>query len=54
MNEYVRNNKYYKTAKEFRSAIDDFFSSTIPIIQKILDSRINSNFQIIKNTLKLE
>ncbi len=25
MNEYVRNNKYYKISKEFRSAIDDFF-----------------------------
>ncbi len=50
MNEYVRNNKYYKTAKEFRSAIDDFFSSTIPIISEILKNRINSNFQIIANS----
>ncbi len=50
MNEYVRNNKYYKTAKEFRSAIDDFFSITIPIIPEILKNRINSNFQIITNS----
>ena len=42
MNEYVRNNKYYKTAKEFRSAIDNFFSGTIPIITEKLYSRINS------------
>ena len=50
MNEYVRNNKYYKTAKEFRSAIDNFFSSTIPIITEKLYSRINSNFQIITDS----
>lgn len=49
MNEYVRDNKYYKTAKEFRSAIDEFFSGTIPRITKELYTRINSNFQIIKN-----
>ncbi len=50
MNEYVRNNKYYKTAKKFRSAIDDFFLNTIPIIPEILKNRINSNFQIITNS----
>lgn len=49
MNEYVRDNKYYKTAKEFRNAIDEFFSGTIPRITKELYTRINSNFQIIKN-----
>jgi len=50
MNEYVRNNRHFENAKEFREAIDDFFSDTIPRISEKLYSRINSNFQIIKNT----
>jgi len=49
MNEKVRNNKHFKDAKTFRSAIYTFFSDTIPRIPEILYSRINSNFQIIKN-----
>jgi len=49
MNEYARNNRYFKDSKSFRTAIDNFFSDTIPKITEILYSRINSNFQIMKN-----
>jgi len=54
MHEYIRNNKYYKTPKEFREAIDEFFSITIPRITEKFNSMINSNFQIIKTHLDME
>ncbi len=50
MNEYARDNIYFENAKSFKNAINDFFSSTIPIIPEILKNRINSNFQIITNS----
>jgi len=49
MNEYVRNNKYFATAKEFRDKIDEFFSQTLPKIGGILASRINDNFQVLNS-----
>ena len=49
MNEYVRNNKYFATAKEFRNKIDEFFSQTLPKIGDILASRINDNFQVLNS-----
>jgi len=49
MNEYVRNNKYFATAKEFRNKIDEFFSQTLPRIGDILASRINDNFQVLNS-----
>ncbi|PAJ71873.1 hypothetical protein CJF42_24365 [Pseudoalteromonas sp. NBT06-2] len=49
MNEHVRNNKYFSTAKEFRDKIYAFFSQTIPKIGDILESSINNNFQVIKS-----
>ena len=49
MNEHVRNNKYFATAKEFRDKIDEFFSQTLPQIGDILGSRINDNFQVLKH-----
>jgi len=48
MNEHVRNNKYFATAKEFRDKIDAFFSETLPTIGDILKTRINDNFQVLK------
>jgi transposase len=48
MNEHVRNNKYFKSAKEFREQIDDFFKSKIPIMTNQLKSRINDNFHVVK------
>ena len=49
MNEHVRNNKYFATAKEFRDKIDEFFSQTLPKIGDILGSRINDNFQVLNS-----
>jgi len=49
MNEHVRNNKYFATAKEFRGKIDAFFSQTLPKIGDILRSRINDNFQVLNS-----
>jgi len=43
MNEHVRNNRYFATAKEFRIKIDEFFIQTLPNIGDILASRINDN-----------
>ena len=47
MNEHVRNNQYFATAKEFRDKIDEFFSQTLPKIGGVLESRINDNFQVL-------
>jgi transposase len=45
MNEKVRNNRYFATAKEFRRNIDNFFDITLPNIGANLNGRINDNFQ---------
>ena len=45
MNEHVRNNHYFATAKEFRQKIEHFFSDTLPAMGSSLNSRINDNFQ---------
>lgn len=47
MNEHVRNNVYFSTAKEFREAIDNFFITTLPVLAKTLGDRINDNFQVL-------
>ena len=48
MNERVRNNYYFTSAKEFRERIMNFFSATLPDIAKSLVSRINDNFHILE------
>ena len=45
MNEYARNNRFFKTAAEFRQSINNFFNNTLPKIADRLNSRINDNFQ---------
>jgi hypothetical protein len=47
MNEQVRNNKYFATAKEFRQQINHFFDVILPDISGSLASRINDNFQVL-------
>jgi transposase len=47
MNEYARNNKYFATAKEFRSKIQLFFEKTLPEIGHSLNSRINDHFETL-------
>jgi transposase len=48
MNEYTRNNRFFRTAKEFREAILEFFEVTWPQIAPSMVDRINDNFQIVK------
>ena len=47
MNEEVRNNKFFPSAKEFREAIRGFFKKIIPSIGDKLVSRINDNFHVV-------
>ncbi|HID36434.1 MAG TPA: IS630 family transposase [Ghiorsea sp.] len=47
MNEHVRDNQYFATAKEFRDKIDKFFNQTLPEIGDTLGCRINDNFQVL-------
>jgi hypothetical protein len=45
MNEYLRNNKYFATAKAFRRSINHFFDVALPDVKATLNGRINDNFQ---------
>ena len=45
MNEHVRDNKFFGSAKEFRKKVYDFFEETLPVISNTLSTRINYNFQ---------
>jgi transposase len=47
MNEFTRNNRVFKTATEFKKAINDFFVVTWPEISQSMVDRINDNFQIL-------
>lgn len=47
MNEHVRNNEYFASAKEFRERITHFFDVTLPDIADTLTSRITDNFQTL-------
>lgn len=49
MNELVRNNYYFATAKEFKENIHHFFSDTLPGLAGSLSCRINDHFQKMKN-----
>ena len=49
MNEHVRNNVVFKTAKEFKESIMNFFNCTWPSIAQSMTDRINDNFQRIKS-----
>lgn len=46
MNEWVRNNRFFKSPQEFRDRVTDFFQVTFPGIADSLRSRINDNFHI--------
>lgn len=48
MNEHVRNNRFFKGAKDFKEAINGFFDDTLPRIGNDLIRRINDNFQILR------
>lgn len=46
MNEFVRNNRVFKSAAEFRRAINEFFTKWPEISNSMVD-RINDNFQFL-------
>lgn len=48
MNEKSRNNVYFKSKRDFKAAIDQFFTVTLPENAGSLASRINDNFQVLK------
>ncbi|WP_123056929.1 IS630 family transposase, partial [Escherichia sp. MOD1-EC7003] len=48
MNEHARNNRYFSSTREFRDAIFEFFSHTLPGIADSQASRINDHFQVLK------
>lgn len=48
MNEKVRNNRVFQSAKDFRDSIRGFFEITMPEIAQSLRERINDDFQTIK------
>ena len=48
MNERVRNNRVFCSAKEFKKEIMNFFKITWPKIAMSMTGRINDNFQILK------
>lgn len=48
MNEKVRNNHFFNNPSEFKNAIERFFKCILPDIAPKLDSRINDNFQLLK------
>lgn len=47
MNEQVRDNVFFSSAKQFRETISDFFEHKIPQILPLLRGRINDDFQTI-------
>ena len=47
MNEIVRDNVFFSSAKMFRDAINGFFDDTWPKIAQSFRGRINDNFQLI-------
>lgn len=48
MNEHVRNNRFFTSAKEFRQSIMHFFDHTWDEIADTLVDRVNDNFQTIQ------
>lgn len=48
MNEHARNNRYFENTHDFRNAIFNFFSTTLPEIADSLTSRIHDRFQVLK------
>jgi transposase len=51
MNEHVRNNRFFESAKDFRQEINNFFRVTWPQIATSYVGRINDNFQRLNSTL---
>ena len=49
MNEYVRNNRTFEKPKEFKTKLDEFFTTTWQKIAQEIRSQVNDNFHILTN-----
>ena len=49
MNEKVRNNRFFKSSKDFKEVIARFFDDILPDIGHQLDDRINDNSELLKS-----
>ena len=50
MNEYVRNNRFFSSPKDFRDAISQFFEKTWGPISSSMRSRINDHFHLFEKS----
>jgi hypothetical protein len=50
MNEYVRNNRYFKNVREFRHDAMVFWGNTRASISEKMRPRINDNFHLLKKS----
>ena len=48
MNERIRNNVFFASAKEFKRSIKDFYEETVHQIKDVLRTRVTDNFRVIK------
>ena len=48
MHECERNHRYFANKRDFREAISNFFKATLPTMADSLSSRLNENFQVLK------
>lgn len=53
MNEHVRDNRFFSSAKVFRESSMTFFDTTWSRVAMRLIDRVNDNFQIIKSVPSL-
>jgi transposase len=51
MNEYARNNKYFRSVKEFKNSVFQFFNGIWPSIAQSARSRINDHFHLQQNPI---
>ncbi len=51
MNEKSRNTIYFENKRNFKEAIDQFYTVNLPELTGSMISRINDNFQAIKLAL---
>lgn len=51
MNEKVRNNKFFNSAKDFKEKILGFFEKDLPRLKTELASRITDNFEVLNHAL---
>jgi transposase len=49
MNQHVRNNVFFESAKEFRQQIKNFFEKTVFLIKSEMKTKITDNFHILQS-----